>query len=329
VRVIGVLTIMQFVIKDLELPYGAFCGNILLWVVNMPELPEVETVCRGLSENILGLNVSSVEVYAEKLRDFIPTDLNKKILNHTIIKIERKAKYILVHLTPSMKPQFNEDGNVLELRSSVLIIHLGMSGRLTIQDEAYQRKKHDHVILKLNSEIGVRQQCLLVFNDARRFGILTLTALENLSQHKLFRKLGLEPLSKEFTVAKLKALFKNRNKNIKNTLMDASLIVGIGNIYASEALFRSAIHPERTASSLTDKDIEKLHEQIIITLEDAIRAGGSTLKDFSKANGESGYFQYQFKVYGREGFPCFTCKTPIQRIVQGGRSSFFCSKCQK
>jgi formamidopyrimidine-DNA glycosylase len=290
----------------------------------MPELPEVETVCRGLSGNILRLNVSSVEVYAEKLRDFIPADLNKKILNHTITKIERKAKYILIHLAANANFQ-----------SQVLIIHLGMSGRLTIQDEAYQRKKHDHVILKLNgtahenAEIGVRQQCLLVFNDARRFGIFTLTDLENLSQHKLFRKLGLEPLSKEFTVAKLKALFKNRNKNIKNTLMDASLIVGIGNIYASEALFRSGIHPERTASSLTDKDIKKSHEQIIITLEDAIRAGGSTLKDFSKANGESGYFQYQFKVYGREGLPCFTCKTLIQRIVQGGRSSFFCSKCQK
>ena len=290
----------------------------------MPELPEVETVCRGLSENILGLNVSSVEVYAEKLRDFIPADLNKKILNHTITKIERKAKYILIHLAANANFQ-----------SQVLIIHLGMSGRLTIQDEAYQRKKHDHVILKLNgtahenAEIGVRQQCLLVFNDARRFGVLTLTDLENLSQHKLFRKLGLEPLSSEFTVAKLKVLFKNRNKNIKNTLMDASLIVGIGNIYASEALFRSGIHPERTASSLTDKDIKKLHEQIIITLEDAIRAGGSTLKDFSKANGESGYFQYQFKAYGREGLPCFTCKTLIQRIVQGGRSSFFCSKCQK
>jgi formamidopyrimidine-DNA glycosylase len=284
----------------------------------MPELPEVETVCRGLSENILGLNVFSVEVYAEKLRDFIPADLNKKILNYTITKIERKAKYILIHLTANANFQ-----------SQVLIIHLGMSGRLTIQDEAYERKKHDHVILKLNSENGVRQQYLLVFNDARRFGVITLTDLENLSQHKLFRKLGLEPLSKEFTVAKLKALFKNRNKNIKNTLMDASLIVGIGNIYASEALFRSGIHPERTASSLTDKDIKKLHEQIIITLEDAIRAGGSTLKDFSKANGESGYFQYQFKAYGREGLPCFTCKTLIQRIVQGGRSSFFCSKCQK
>jgi formamidopyrimidine-DNA glycosylase len=298
----------------------------------MPELPEVETVCRGLSENILGLNLSSVEVYAEKLRDFIPADLSKKILNHTITKIERKAKYILIHLAANVNFQ-----------SQVLIIHLGMSGRLTIQDEAYERKKHDHVILKLNSVLlgtvaerassRLRRKndhsLLLVFNDARRFGIFTLTDLESLSQHKLFRKLGLEPLSKEFTVAKLKALFKNRNKNIKNTLMDASLIVGIGNIYASEALFRSAIHPERMASSLTDKDIKKLHEQIIITLEDAIRAGGSTLKDFSKANGESGYFQYQFKVYGREGLPCFTCKTLIQRMVQGGRSSFFCSKCQK
>jgi formamidopyrimidine-DNA glycosylase len=309
----------------------------------MPELPEVETVCRGLSENILGLNVSSVEVYAEKLRDFIPADLNKKILNHTITKIERKAKYILLYLTPSMKLQFNEGENVLGQQSQVLIIHLGMSGRLTIQEEVYERKKHDHVILRLNSVLlGTARKrassrlrrtndhgVLLVFNDARRFGIITLTDLENLSQHKLFRKLGLEPLAREFTVAKLKALFKNRSKNIKNTLMDASLIVGIGNIYASEALFRSGIHPERTANSLTDKDIKKLHEQIIITLEDAIRAGGSTLKDFSKANGESGYFQYQFKAYGREGLPCFACKTLIQRIVQGGRSSFFCSKCQK
>jgi formamidopyrimidine-DNA glycosylase len=309
----------------------------------MPELPEVETVCRGLSENILGLNVSSVEVYAEKLRDFIPADLKKKILNHTITKIERKAKYILIHLAANMDLQTNGDGNALEPRSPVLIIHLGMSGRLTIQDEAYQRKKHDHVILKLNGlQLGTVAErvssrlrrtndrgTLLVFNDARRFGVITLTDLENLSQHKLFRKLGLEPLAREFTVAKLKALFKNRNKNIKNTLMDASLIVGIGNIYASEALFRSGIHPERTASSLTDKDIKKLHEQIIVTLEDAIRAGGSTLKDFSKANGESGYFQYQFKVYGREDLPCFTCKSLIERIVQGGRSSFFCSKCQK
>jgi formamidopyrimidine-DNA glycosylase len=292
-------------------------------MVSMPELPEVETVCRGLSGNILGLNVSSVEVYTEKLRDFIPANLSKKILNHTITKIERKAKYILIHLAANPDP------------TQVLIIHLGMSGRLTIQDVVYERKKHDHVILKLNgtahenAEIGVRRQCLLVFNDARRFGVISLTDLENLSQHKLFRKLGLEPLANEFTVAKLKALFKNRNKNIKNTLMDASLIVGIGNIYASEALFRSAIHPERVASSLSDKDIIKLHKQIIITLEDAIRAGGSTLKDFSKANGESGYFQYQFKAYGREGLPCFTCQTLIQRIVQGGRSSFFCSKCQK
>lgn len=318
----------------------------------MPELPEVETVCRGLSENILGLNVSSVEVYAEKLRDFIPADLNKKILNHTITKIERRAKYILVYLAANLGPSLNQNKNVnvgvLEhclsvQRSQVLIIHLGMSGRLTIQNEAYERKKHDHVILKLNGLLSgtVAERAssrlrktndhslLLVFNDARRFGIIALTDLENLSQHKLFRKLGLEPLSSEFTVAKLKALFKNRNKNIKNTLMDASLIVGIGNIYASEALFRSGIHPERTASSLSDKDVKKLHEQIIITLEDAIRAGGSTLKDFSKANGESGYFQYQFKAYGREGLPCFICKTLIQRIVQGGRSSFFCSKCQR
>ncbi|MFM7457136.1 MAG: bifunctional DNA-formamidopyrimidine glycosylase/DNA-(apurinic or apyrimidinic site) lyase [bacterium] len=309
----------------------------------MPELPEVETVCRGLSENILGLNVSSVEVYAEKLRDFIPADLNTKILNHTITKIERKAKYILIHLTANVNFKFNEDENVSRQRSQVLIIHLGMSGRLTIQDEVYERKKHDHVILKLNGLLSgtaykrasSRQRktndhsLVLVFNDARRFGVITLTDLENLSQHKLFRKLGLEPLSSEFTVAKLKILFKNRNKNIKNTLMDASLIVGIGNIYASEALFRSGIYPERMANSLTDKDIKKLHEQIIITLEDAIRAGGSTLKDFSKANGESGYFQYQFKVYAREGLPCFTCKTPIRRIIQGGRSSFFCSKCQK
>lgn len=285
----------------------------------MPELPEVETVCRGLKKELLFSELLSVAVFVDKLRDFIPKNLGEKISGLSISDIKRRSKYILIELSDFHR-------NLDERAEFTLIIHLGMSGRLTVQQHDYQRKKHDHLLIELVLKSGVKK--IMVLNDARRFGIVTLTKSSDLNFHKLFSKLGVEPLSKDFTCERLSKILEKREKNIKNTLMDSSLIVGIGNIYASEALFRSGINPIRQAQTLLDKEIYKLHQEIIKTLKDAIRAGGSTLKDFTKANGDSGYFQYQFKVYGREGKPCFICKTPISKIVQGGRSTFFCEKCQ-
>ena len=275
----------------------------------MPELPEVETVCRGLSQNLIGAKIIEAKSYAPKLRIDIPNNLAEKLTNKTIQSISRKAKYILI-----------------ELQNQIIIVHLGMSGRLTIKDETnYIPKKHDHVVLKLYLE---QEYKFLVLNDPRRFGLFTLTNTEDLNKHKLFSKLGLEPLSKEFTVEALTKICANRFKNIKATIMDASLIVGVGNIYACEFLFKSGIDPTREAQSLSKKEIKALHKQIILTLEAAIAAGGSTLKDYSKANGESGYFQFNFLVYGKENQNCSQCNSKIQRIVQSNRSTFYCATCQ-
>lgn len=289
----------------------------------MPELPEVETVCRGLMENIQGLKITKTEIFVRKLRDLIPDDLSLKASGTRIVEIKRKAKYILIYLEPVQKRGTEaESKSKFTSKKQTLIIHLGMSGRLTIQEQPYSRRKHDHVIFYLSDKR------LLVLNDPRRFGLLSISETDRLLEHKLFRKLGLEPLSKEFTLDELRKILTKKQKNIKQTIMDSSSIVGIGNIYASEALFRSRINPERMASNLSSSEAKSLHQQIIITLEDAIKAGGSTLKDFTKANGESGYFQYQFKVYAREGQPCCICAKPVRKINQGGRSTFFCEECQ-
>lgn len=288
----------------------------------MPELPEVETVCRGLIENIQGQKIFSVGVYIKKLRELIPKELGKEISGAYIVQIQRKAKYILLHLQADQDFSQGEQALSASFIDKTIIIHLGMSGRLTIQRQPDERKKHDHVVLEL------ADRWLLVFNDPRQFGIFTVSNKVDLPQHKLFRKLGLEPLEAEFTMENFIEILKSRSENIKNTLMDASLIVGIGNIYASEALFRSGINPERSANELSLIEVQRLYQQIRQTLEDAMNAGGSTLKDFTKANGESGYFQYQFKVYGRDGQPCAICKNPISKIVQAGRSTFLCKQCQ-
>ena len=276
----------------------------------MPELPEVETVCRGLAQSLLGAKIFSAEAFAPKLRIEIPQNLNSKLKNKIINSINRKAKYILI-----------------DLEDVVIIAHLGMSGRMTIQEqESFVRKKHDHIVIELKLKNG--EEKYLVLNDPRRFGIFTLSSVEDIAKHKLFSKLGLEPFSEEFSWQALKKICEKRTKNIKATIMDSSLIVGVGNIYACECLFRAGIHPERSAESLTVKEIKKLYGEIIKTLKEAIAAGGSTLKDYSKANGESGYFQFNFKVYGKEAQPCPTCGAKILRIVQNNRSTFYCNKCQ-
>lgn len=291
----------------------------------MPELPEVETVCRGLEAKIKNHTIKEIKILNPKLRIPIPSNLNSKLKNKKILQVKRKAKYILIETEGDLS----------------LIMHLGMSGRVVVLDPNtklnaeqklekifyyHQEKfiiKHNH--LQINLDDG----STIIFNDTRKFGLVTLSKSSEINQHKLFCKSGIEPFSSDFSATKLHEIFAKRNKSVKSVLMDASLIVGIGNIYASEILFRSRIHPERLASTLSAKNCKEIHKHSLEILEEAIKAGGSTLKDYVHADGNLGYFQNNFQVYDRESHPCLICKSKIQSIKQNGRSTFFCVKCQK
>lgn len=274
----------------------------------MPELPEVETVRRGLAPCMEGRRITSVEVRRRDLRVPIPRDFEKWLEGQKITHLTRRAKYLLAHL---------EDG-------TVLVVHLGMSGKL-LYSAAYSndRATHDHVILRFDDGGEV------VFNDARRFGLMALVRDEGLETHKLFAGLGPEPLEREFFGAYLKSRCDEKSVAIKLLIMDQRVVVGVGNIYASEALFRAGIHPAKAAGKLTKPQCDALATAIKEVLKAAIVAGGSTLRDFVRSSGDAGYFQHQFQVYGREKEPCTACRSPIKRITQGGRSTFFCPKCQK
>lgn len=274
----------------------------------MPELPEVESICISLKKLILHEEIIEAKILTEySLRKEIPREIANEIIGCKIIKIERRAKYILIFLS-----------NV-----KILIIHLGMSGKLLIKDSSYDFQKHDHYVFILKSGKQV------VYNDPRRFGLLVFTEANNIMNLDIFKNLGVEPLSVDFTRAKLKELMFKVKKPIKLAIMDNKKIVGIGNIYASESLFLSKISPLRMANSLSNSEINLLHNNIIEVLKNSIKHGGSTLKDFKHVNGESGYFQNNFFVYGRENNNCKKCSNLIAKINQGGRSSFYCSNCQK
>ena len=274
----------------------------------MPELPEVETVVRGIRPYLENKSIKDLKVYSPKLRYLIPKSLKKECLNSKITNVQRKAKYILIELD----------------KEKLIVIHLGMTGKLIVKkaQSKLTLSKHDHVVFTLNNGNS------LIFNDVRKFGMLDLIDQNQIPSYKFFKKLGFEPLEKEFNLKAFQGILENRNKSIKSTIMDSNLIVGVGNIYANEALFKSGIHPERTANNLSLEEMKSLRAEIIKTLKAAIKAGGSTLKDFANEKGESGYFQFNFKVYGRSGEPCFKCKTHIERIKQNGRSSFVCPQCQ-
>lgn len=276
--------------------------------MKMPELPEVETIVRGIAPLIEGLSITKAKVLNSKLRIEIPQDFARAVKGKTITKVKRKAKYILLELD----------------NHRVIVIHLGMSGRLRVylNLQEYKKAKHDHLIIDLSNG------GLLVFNDTRRFGLVTLLREPEFAEFKFFKKLGLEPLSKEFNTVQLFKITQARNKSIKSVIMDSSIVVGVGNIYASESLFSAGIHPGRIASTLTKKEAGKLYEAIVETLERAIEAGGSTLRDYAKADGEAGYFQHQFLVYDRLDMPCSKCSRPIHQIRQNGRSTYFCGHCQ-
>ena len=276
----------------------------------MPELPEVETVCRGLAVVLEGRRLINVLVRRPDLRRPFPPDFAARLLGRRIVRLSRRAKYMLWHL---------DDG-------WVVLAHLGMSGRMLIGpcDDA-PPGKHDHVILE--TEDGHR----VSFNDPRRFGLMDMTTEEGVADHPLLRDLGPEPLGDGFTPAALANGLTGRQTPIKVALLDQTLVSGIGNIYASEALFRAAIDPTRAASSLTRAECKRLVPAIKDILTEAIASGGSSLRDHRQPNGELGYFQHAFAVYDREGEPCpgCDCSQGIRRVTQAGRSTFYCAKRQK
>jgi formamidopyrimidine-DNA glycosylase len=271
----------------------------------MPELPEVETTVNGIKPWLESKTIDHINIYNPSLRWLIPTDLPKKHLNQKIIKVERRAKYILIHLESQ----------------STLILHLGMSGSLRILTSNKELQKHDHFELITNDGVILR------FNDPRRFGCVLDS--DNFIEHKLIKNLGPEPLTKDLDGRYLKLKSTNKTKAVKNFIMDNHIVVGVGNIYASEALFMAGISPLKPAGKVSLIKYTLLAEKIKQVLSLAIQAGGTTLKDFINSDGKPGYFSQQLKVYARKNQPCKSCNHPIKQITQGQRSTFYCSKCQK
>lgn len=276
----------------------------------MPELPEVETVCRGLQKVMAGKVLGEIVLKRKDLRGPFPPRLRR--LRHVkILCLERRAKYILAHLQ----------------NGETLILHLGMSGRLLINPP--KAEKHDHVIFIMKGGLRV------VFNDPRRFGLLDLAPTEDLSRHKLFRHLGPEPLMPDFSHRYLTQKLAGKKTAVKLAIMDQRLVVGVGNIYASEALFDAKIDPRRAAGSLTSAETSRLVASIQKVLKQAIAAGGSSLRDYMRVDGELGYFQHQWSVYDKNGRACSGCICDIRKtggiaqIAQGGRSTFYCPVRQK
>lgn len=282
----------------------------------MPELPEVETVMRGLEPVLNAARFERVQVRRANLRFPLPKNMVSRLEGREVIKLERRSKYILIRL---------DDG-------FVLVLHLGMSGRISIEvAENYDTpEKHDHVIFHMNNGRVVS------YNDARRFGSMALVSGNELEVHEMFRNLGVEPLDGDLNAASLSAIAARRNVDLKTLLMDQRVIAGLGNIYVCEALFRAGLSPRRKAMTLARKDggagirSVRLVDAIQSVLREAIKAGGSTLKDHRQTDGSLGYFQHSFAVYGREGERCSTpgCGSEIKRIRQAGRSTFYCGKCQ-
>jgi len=266
----------------------------------MPELPEVETTKKSL-EPLLQQKVMSVEVREPRLRWAIPQDI-QKLQGQKLIRLNRRSKYILA--------QFEHD---------TMLWHLGMSGSFRLCEPATELRKHDHLIISF-------QNIQLRYHDPRRFGCILW--LNHETQHKLIDPLGPEPLSETFNTEYLVNKLKNKQVGIKVALMDNHVVVGVGNIYATESLFNTRIHPAQPASNLSYEKIDQLVIEIKRILKFAIELGGSTLRDYSNAAGENGYFQQTLLAYGREGEMCINCETPLQNIRLGQRASVFCPECQ-
>lgn len=293
----------------------------------MPELPEVETVRRGLQPVLEGAVIAAAVARRGDLRWKLPDDFARRLTGRRVLKLRRRAKYILADLD----------------QGETLIMHLGMSGRFTIYppgsnsgamlgrfhhaapEAAAGAGPHDHVLIETGA--GAR----IVYNDHRRFGMMDLTPTATLEQHRLFRVLGPEPLDPPVSASALAAALRGKSAPIKAALLDQRVIAGLGNIYVCEALFDAGIHPKRKAGSLRAERVARLARAVTATLNAALAAGGSTLRDYRNAEGGLGYFQHRFKVYDRAGEPCSrkACGGIVRRIVQSGRSSFYCPVCQR
>jgi len=279
----------------------------------MPELPEVETVRRGLIPRMVGRRIAKLHQHRRDLRVALPPRFAEQVEGRRVQAIDRRAKYLLIRL---------DDGQTL-------VVHLGMSGRMTLHDTASAAShpfgRHDHVVFDMDDGWQVR------FNDARRFGLMLLLGNDAVAQHKAFKGLGPEPLDDAFVGAVLAQRLKGRRTPIKTALLDQKTLVGVGNIYACEALFLSGISPRRSAHTVQGDRADRLVAAIKQVLLRSIEDGGSTLRDHVQPGGELGYFQTRFNVYDRVGAICPTphCGRPVKRLVQAGRSTFYCARCQR
>lgn len=276
----------------------------------MPELPEVETVRRGLQPALEGHVIRKATAFRPDLRFPLPMNFAENITGKRVLSVDRRAKYLLIRL----------DGGL------VMLSHLGMSGRYRIyNDDVPELEPHDHLELVTDKGVVIR------YNDPRRFGILDLFSEDQLTTHKLLASLGPEPLSNAFDGIALAENLGDKRSAIKVAILDQRVVAGVGNIYASEALYRAGISPKRTARTVKGGRADKLATAIRDVLSDAINAGGSSLRDHRQTSGELGYFQHSFKVYGRGGEICSNegCGQTIRHFVQGGRSTFYCAKCQR
>jgi formamidopyrimidine-DNA glycosylase len=291
----------------------------------LPELPEVETVKRGLQPSVEGRRFTSVKTRRADLRIPFPDNFESRLTGRRVIRLWRRAKYILCDL----------DGG------ETLVIHLGMSGRIGVYTATEQRSPgafahsaaasdhgngvHDHVVFETDAPARI------IFTDHRRFGLMTLVDTASIEGHKLFQGLGAEPLSASFAADGLVQALQGKKTPIKSALLDQRVIAGLGNIYVCEALWQASISPKKHAGKIKLAQIEKLRAAIQKVLEEAIEAGGSSLRDHRQTNGELGYFQKSFSVYDREDQPCPRpgCSGTIRRIVQSGRSTYYCRSCQK
>jgi len=270
----------------------------------MPELPEVETTVTGIAPHITGQKITNIIIRDHRLRWPIPDNLAKVLTGHKVISVSRRAKYILI-----------------KFKHGTLLIHLGMSGNLRYLKKDCAIVKHDHVDIIFNDKFCLR------FHDPRRFGAVLWTD-EDVHQHKLLNHLGPEPLLKDFNVDYLFKRSRNRKLTIKQFIMDSKIVVGVGNIYASECLYLAGIHPTRRAGSISKSRYGKLCIAIKKVLRDAIKQGGTTLRDFTNSDGKPGYFKQKLNVYDRSGLPCKKCSRSIKLITQNNRSSYYCSYCQ-
>lgn len=271
----------------------------------MPELPEVETTCRGIRPHIENQSILSVDVHNGSLRWPVSEEIYQ-LRDCKITAVKRRAKYILLE---------TESGHHL-------LMHLGMSGSLRISSPEEELRKHDHLVFRLSNGLEMR------YHDPRRFGC-ALWIDADFSQHALIKKLGPEPLSDAFSLTSFIDSSSKKQKAIKLHIMDNATVVGVGNIYACESLHIAGISPKRAANNICKPRLKKLYEAIRFVLQRSIDQGGTTLRDFLHSDGQPGYFQQQLEVYGRENELCRSCETPIKKITQGQRSTFYCPKCQR